>query len=79
MILSCFIISSAQLYPNIKLMIVGVHGIGKTTLLKALRREGQGSFKAADYQPHFNDRRKGEKGDFLFVIFFFFSFSEIFD
>ena len=47
-------------------MIVGVHGIGKTTLLKALRKEGQGSFKDVNYQPHFNDRRKGEKGEEIY-------------
>ncbi|XP_066912686.1 leucine-rich repeat serine/threonine-protein kinase 1-like isoform X2 [Clytia hemisphaerica] len=52
---------NAQLYPNIKLMIVGTHGIGKTTLLHALRKEGQGTFKDVDYQCHFNDRRRSQK------------------
>ena len=52
---------SAQLYPNIKLMIVGVHEIGKTTLLEALRKEGQGSFKETDFKAHFNDRRRSHK------------------
>lgn len=39
-------------------MIVGVHGIGKTTLLESLRKEGQGSFKE---NAHFNDRRSSQK------------------
>ena len=42
-------------------MVVGVHGIGKTTLLDALRREGQGSYRDPGYQSHFNDRRRSRK------------------
>ena len=47
-------------------MIVGVHGIGKTTLLQALRKEGQGSFKETDFKAHFNDRRRSQKSKSFF-------------
>ena len=49
-------------------MIVGVHGIGKTTLLQALRKEGQGSFKETDFKAHFNDRRRSQKSKSFFLV-----------
>ncbi|XP_065648792.1 leucine-rich repeat serine/threonine-protein kinase 1 isoform X2 [Hydra vulgaris] len=43
-------------FPNIKLMLVGVHGIGKTTLLMSLRKKGSGNYQHADHKSHFTER-----------------------
>lgn len=51
----------AQIYPNIKLMVVGLHGIGKTSLLNCLRREGSGTFQKPEYKNTFSERRMNEK------------------
>ena len=51
----------AQAYPNMKLMVVGVHGIGKTSLLNALRKDGSGSYQHGDHKGTFNERRIDEK------------------
>ncbi|XP_063218267.1 leucine-rich repeat serine/threonine-protein kinase 1 isoform X2 [Bacillus rossius redtenbacheri] len=39
------VLEDARPYARIKLMIVGVQGIGKTSLLEQLRQEGAGSYK----------------------------------
>ena len=39
------ILEDARTYARMKLMIVGVQGIGKTSLLEQLRQEGVGSYK----------------------------------
>lgn len=39
------ILEDARPYARMKLMIVGVQGIGKTSLLEQLRQEGSGSYK----------------------------------
>nr|XP_018906420.1 PREDICTED: leucine-rich repeat serine/threonine-protein kinase 1 isoform X2 [Bemisia tabaci] len=39
------ILEDAQPYARMKLMIVGIQGIGKTSLLEQLRQEGTGSYK----------------------------------
>lgn len=39
------VLEDAKPYARMKLMIVGVQGIGKTSLLDQLRQEGGGSFK----------------------------------
>lgn len=39
------ILEDARPYARMKLMIVGVQGIGKTSLLEQLRQEGMGSYK----------------------------------
>ncbi|XP_037075473.1 leucine-rich repeat serine/threonine-protein kinase 1-like [Pollicipes pollicipes] len=39
------VLEDARLYARMKLMIVGVQGIGKTSLLEQLRAEGTGSYK----------------------------------
>ncbi|CAB3385193.1 Hypothetical predicted protein [Cloeon dipterum] len=39
------VLEDAKPYARIKLMIVGVQGIGKTSLLEQLRMEGHGSYK----------------------------------
>jgi len=39
------VLEDARPYARIKLMIVGVQGIGKTSLLEQLRMEGSGSYK----------------------------------
>lgn len=39
------ILEDARPYARMKLMIVGVQGIGKTSLLEQLRQEGTGSYK----------------------------------
>ena len=38
-------LEDAKPYARMKLMIVGVQGIGKTSLLEQLRAEGTGSYK----------------------------------
>ena len=64
-----FCVYRAQAYPNIKLMIVGVHGIGKTSLLASLRKEGSGGYQQSDHKSTFSERRVNEKGVlFLCVI-----------
>ncbi|XP_077977782.1 leucine-rich repeat serine/threonine-protein kinase 1-like [Glandiceps talaboti] len=40
------ILDKSQKYSRMKLMFVGVQGIGKTTLLNQLRREGTGSYQS---------------------------------
>ena len=57
-----YVILRAQVYPNFKLMVVGIHGIGKSTLLEALRKDGTGSYQQAGYQATFSERRVNEKG-----------------
>jgi len=39
------VLEDAKPYARMKLMIVGVQGIGKTSLLDQLRQEGTGSYK----------------------------------
>ncbi|KAG1714290.1 Leucine-rich repeat serine/threonine-protein kinase 1 [Nymphon striatum] len=39
------ILENAKLYARMKLMVVGIQGIGKTSLLDQLRQEGVGSYK----------------------------------
>lgn len=39
------VLEDAKPYARMKLMIVGVQGIGKTSLLDQLRQEGSGSYK----------------------------------
>jgi Cdc6-like AAA superfamily ATPase len=39
------VLEDARPYARMKLMIVGVQGIGKTSLLEQLRQEGLGSYK----------------------------------
>ena len=39
------VLEDAKPYARMKLMIVGVQGIGKTSLLEQLRAEGTGSYK----------------------------------
>lgn len=39
------VLEDAKPYARMKLMIVGVQGIGKTSLLEQLRQEGTGSYK----------------------------------
>jgi GTPase SAR1 family protein len=39
------VLEDARPYARMKLMIVGVQGIGKTSLLEQLRQEGFGSYK----------------------------------
>jgi GTPase SAR1 family protein len=39
------VLEDARPYARMKLMIVGVQGIGKTSLLEQLRQEGVGSYK----------------------------------
>ena len=43
-------------------MVVGIHGIGKSTLLEALRKDGTGSFQQSGYQATFSERRVNERG-----------------
>ncbi|OQR71714.1 leucine-rich repeat serine/threonine-protein kinase 1-like [Tropilaelaps mercedesae] len=43
------ILEDARPYARIKLMVVGTHGIGKTSLLEVLRGEGCGRTKAPDH------------------------------
>jgi len=38
-------LEDAKPYARMKLMIVGIQGIGKTSLLEQLRQEGTGSFR----------------------------------
>lgn len=47
----------AQSYPNIKLMVVGIHGIGKSTLLDALRKDGTGTYQQSEFRGHFSERQ----------------------
>lgn len=39
------VLEDARPYARMKLMLVGVQGIGKTSLLEQLRQEGTGSYK----------------------------------
>lgn len=39
------ILEDSKPYTRMKLMLVGVQGIGKTSLLEKLREEGTGSYK----------------------------------
>jgi len=39
------VLEDAKPYARMKLMIVGVQGIGKTSLLDQLRQEGTGNYK----------------------------------
>ncbi|XP_022652148.1 leucine-rich repeat serine/threonine-protein kinase 1-like isoform X3 [Varroa destructor] len=43
------ILEDARPYARMKLMVVGTHGIGKTSLLEALRGEGSGKTKAPEH------------------------------
>ena len=48
-----------EFFPNIKLMLVGPHKVGKTMLLNSLRREGKGSYQQNNHLGHYYDRVKG--------------------
>ncbi len=47
------ILEDARPYARMKLMIVGVQGIGKTSLLEQLRQEGTGSYKKKPVEVNF--------------------------
>lgn len=55
------ILEDSKPYARIKLMIVGIQGIGKTTLLDLLRQEGSTNFKHHRRPEHFWARRMGNK------------------
>jgi GTPase SAR1 family protein len=54
-----FSLNSAKPYARMKLMIVGVQGIGKTSLLENLRQEGTGTYKRKP--PEHWGKRMGNK------------------
>ncbi|XP_034249520.1 leucine-rich repeat serine/threonine-protein kinase 1 isoform X2 [Thrips palmi] len=55
------VLEDAKPYARIKLMIVGVQGIGKTSLLEQLRQEGTGSFRKRPAGPEHWAKRMGNK------------------
>ncbi len=54
------ILENSKQYARLKLMVVGIQGIGKTTLLELLRQEG-GSFKRKSGGQEHWAKRMGNK------------------